>query len=237
MGADMSACGAAVCAPTNRGGDLSKTDGKMHAEDSADGHITSKVKHFVVKEKLFSWEGSFFNIKDERGEVAYRVTRKQLVREDQMIIYTKSGQKLCLLQKRIMTITPTFHIFTYMPNAPGQISTDSEGGTPVFRFALIQQEPCGYRPRCRFSLYLGKSIPTQIWTGEMQSGTDAEHMVIISADSGAVVGYTEQVPSALEFAERDTYAVSAARHMDALSLIVFAISADEMRSELTRRLL
>ena len=47
----------------------------------------------------------------------------------------------------------------------------------------------------------------------------------------------EQVPSALEFAERDTYAVSAARHMDALSLIVFAISADEMRSELTRRLL
>ena len=71
--------------------------------------------------QLFSWEGSFFNIKDERGEVAYRVTRKQLVREDQMIIYTKSGQKLCLLQKRIMTITPTFHIFTYMPNAPGQV--------------------------------------------------------------------------------------------------------------------
>ena len=53
-----------------------------------------------------------------------------------------------------MACRPTYQLFRFEPIAPGQKSTDSEDGKPLYRFAFITQRMCAC-PLAKFdySLY------------------------------------------------------------------------------------
>ena len=209
-----------------------------------------KPTTLILKEKFFSWGGDF-DIKDESGQVAYRVKGKVFSFRDKMVIASATDDtKLCMLQKKLLSWTPTYQIYTYSPNFAGQPSTETDGdirestrqpslATPlsdtprnnlaaaVYRFAIISSKFFSCPPQYTYSLYSASNDePVPLWSA-VEVCAWRFQMVIDNAEQVAVakVGQT----SLLQFDAANTYAVEVATGIDPLGAMCFAIAVEQIR--------
>ena len=138
--------------------DLSTVDGGMKG---GIGSITTKQTGFVLKQKMWSWSGDSFDIKDHEGNIVYKVKGKALsLREareaairkeraqreaerDTMHVSDANDTKVAVLQKKLAASRSsyggiTFQLYSYAPNFDGQPSTEKDkDGELLYRYAYI----------------------------------------------------------------------------------------------------
>ena len=150
--------------------DLSASNGAMTAAQCVgDGPGYGPVGErtaFLLREKFFSWGGDF-KIKDNKGSVAYAVKGQVMTLRDKMVIYNPAGRKVCMMQKKLLTFKPTYWVYTYEPNFPGQASTENDSGEPVYRAAIIEGIFFSFPPRYNYSVYsTSNDSPELLWNAQ-----------------------------------------------------------------------
>ena len=123
--------------------DLSTVDGGMKG---GIGSITTKQTGFVLKQKMWSWSGDSFDIKDHEGNIVYKVKGKALSLRDTMHVSDANDTKVAVLQKKLAASrTPyggiTFQLYSYAPNFDGQPSTEKDKDDELlYRYAYIEDQ-------------------------------------------------------------------------------------------------
>ena len=123
--------------------DLSTVDGGMKG---GIGSITTKQTGFVLKQKMWSWSGDSFDIKDHEGNIVYKVKGKALSLRDTMHVSDANDTKVAVLQKKLAASRSlyggiTFQLYSYAPNFDGQPSTEKDkDGELLYRYAYIKDD-------------------------------------------------------------------------------------------------
>ena len=118
--------------------DLSTVDGGMKG---GIGSITTKQTGFVLKQKMWSWSGDSFDIKDHEGNIVYKVKGKALSLRDTMHVSDANDTKVAVLQKKLAAFRSTFQLYSYAPNFDGQPSTEKDkDGELLYRYAYIEDQ-------------------------------------------------------------------------------------------------
>ena len=129
----MGCCGSKEPPP-----DLSTVDGGMKG---GIGSITTKQTGFVLKQKMWSWSGDSFDIKDHEGNIVYKVKGKALSLRDTMHVSDANDTKVAVLQKKLAAFRSTFQLYSYAPNFDGQPSTEKDkDGELLYRYAYIEDQ-------------------------------------------------------------------------------------------------
>jgi hypothetical protein len=134
----MGCCGSKEPPP-----DLSTVDGGMKG---GIGSITTKQTGFVLKQKMWSWSGDSFDIKDHEGNIVYKVKGKALSLRDTMHVSDANDTKVAVLQKKLAASRSpyggiTFQLYSYAPNFDGQPSTEKDkDGELLYRYAYIKDD-------------------------------------------------------------------------------------------------
>eukprot|EP00931_Biecheleriopsis_adriatica_P094412 TRINITY_DN68066_c0_g1_i1.p1 TRINITY_DN68066_c0_g1~~TRINITY_DN68066_c0_g1_i1.p1 ORF type:complete len:247 (+),score=49.60 TRINITY_DN68066_c0_g1_i1:89-742(+) len=202
--------------------------GDFSEAQSIDGKITTGNEAFLIKEKFFSWSGGDFDVKNNKDEVCYKVSGKVMTMRDKMVILDPQGNKLCVIQKKLLDIRETYQIFRYTPNKEGQESTEQDDGTPIYRFAVIEKDIVALTPSFTYYLYQGNDDKVQMLHGSSVL-MSLKFKMPIKKDEKLVanVGAT----SLFQFDVANTYAIEVGPGMDALGVICFAVACDEMRDK------
>ena len=96
---------------------------------------------FLLKQKLFSWSGSDFSIKDHTGQEHFRVKGNALSFRDKMHVTDAAGVKVAVLQKKLLALRSTFFIYSYKPNFDGQESTEKDkDDEALYRYAFLEDQ-------------------------------------------------------------------------------------------------
>ena len=138
--ADKPACPMGCCYAKEPPPDLSTVDGGMKG---GIGSITTKQTGFVLKQKMWSWSGDSFDIKDHEGNIVYKVKGKALSLRDTMHVSDANDTKVAVLQKKLAASRSpyggiTFQLYSYAPNFDGQPSTEKDkDGELLYRYAYI----------------------------------------------------------------------------------------------------
>lgn len=106
---------------------------------------TTATTKLELKQKFWSWSGGDYEVKDPTGKMYLKVQGKVLTIRDKMFLLdATTGAKICMLQEKFIGNSindkRTFQIFTYKPKDPGQTSTETDDGTPVYRYAVVHEK-------------------------------------------------------------------------------------------------
>jgi hypothetical protein len=125
-------CGASV--PV----DLSTINGGM---TSGIGPVSEGQVGFILKQKMFSFSGDDFAIKNNLEEEIFKVKGKALSVRDKMHVTDAAGKKVAVLQRKLLAMRATFYIYSYQPNFDGQESTEKDmDGELLYRHAFVQDQ-------------------------------------------------------------------------------------------------
>ena len=92
--------------------DLSATNAGM---TSGIGPINASQMGCLLKQKMFSFSGDDFDIKDHNKEVLFKVKGNALSIRDKMHITDESGNKVAVMQRKLLALRATFYIYSYNP--------------------------------------------------------------------------------------------------------------------------
>jgi len=214
--------------------DLSGSDGGFAAEQCVGGCATESSTALVVKQKFFSWSGDDFAVKDQTGATRFVVKGKVLTMRDKMVITNEAGEKVAMVQKKILSLRPTFQVYTYKPNTEGQESTEDDSGTPVYRFAMVEKQLLALTPEFCWKLYKGNEDPETKLLAKVQmslGGMARFTMDIkVPGEGGTVLGTCGQ-SSMIQLQGKNTYIIEVAKGMDLLGMLCLAVAVDDMREE------
>ena len=134
--------------------DLAEVNGGMNSSNI--GPVNGTQVGFVLKQKMFSWSGDDFVIKNHTEAEAFKIKGNALSLRDKMHITDPEGKKLAVLQRKLMALRPTFYVYSYTPNFEGQESTEEDRDKePVYRYAFVQDQ---------FASLLGRQIVKKFTT-------------------------------------------------------------------------
>lgn len=219
--------------------------GGMSAEQCIDGRLTDKNTCFIVKHKF---ENFNYSIQDESGNDWYKVGDKATTMRNKMVLQNMEGEKVCVVQKKLLNVRTNFQIFRYKPNQAGQESTETDDGVPIYRFAIVEQRSGGSKPSFSYYLYKGNEEKEELlhavaapWMspGFGKADVSAPYTMDVTAKQTLVgtVGQTAMVQvsdkntATKEANSHDIYAIEAGPQMDALGLICLSVAVDDQREK------
>ena len=109
---------------------------KFESNECLLGSPTTEPTTFILREKMFSWGGDF-DVKNDKGDVCYKIKGKVFTMRDLMTINDPEGNPLCIMKAKLLSCRPTYQLFKFTPSYEGQNSTDTEDGKELYRFAHI----------------------------------------------------------------------------------------------------
>lgn len=141
--------------------------------DTADGGqteglagVTERMSRWLLKQR-WSWSGDDYTIIDEQNNTAFNVSGKAWSARNSMLFIDPEGNKLALLVKKFIAFRPTYKLFTFKPNYPGQPTTDKEkiDGTEVqlYRYSFIQQQLGTLLGTWKYKLYITNEEKADVW--------------------------------------------------------------------------
>ena len=243
-----------------QGWELSNEVGKwpFKPHQSADRKITAEKTAIVIKQKFFSFSGNDFAVKNHRGEVLYKVKGSAFsingYFRDRMVIYDANDQKVCVLQKKLMSLHNTFQIYTYEPNSPNQPAAEKDDkGLPIYRFAVVEKQIMSITPEFAYKLYTDNETTSTVLLAKVEmslAGALQFKMNIKDTKSGRKVGHVGE-SSLMKMAlkkgfvgmtggggimgkmatgtKSSTYHLEVHEGMDILGMLCLACAVDEMR--------
>merc|ERR1711862_157042 len=112
----------------------------------------------------------------------------------------------------------------------GQESTETDDGTPIYRFAKIEKDLVSVLPCFTYYLYKGNEDGDQLFRAETKLAFKFTMMVKKPKGDDTVVGAVGQT-SMLQFEDKNTYAMELGDGMDVLGMICLSCAVDQMREK------
>jgi len=107
---------------------------------------------------------------------------------------------------------------------PEDWQVKDNNGTPLYRWAVIQQEMCGVTPKTKLSVYVSHDVLRPALIAELE-WTLALKLCMIEVETGQVVGCMD------DFGDSTVVSLTVAPGCDALGMICLAIAIDDLRDE------
>lgn len=118
--------------------DLSTVDAGMA---TGIGPMSKGQMGLIIKQKFWSLSSDTFSIKDHTGQAVIGVKGNWTSLRDKMHITDVEGNKIAVMQRKILALRSTFYIFSYTPNFDGQESTEKDmDNVPLYRHAYVQDQ-------------------------------------------------------------------------------------------------
>ncbi|ORX35443.1 tubby C-terminal-like domain-containing protein [Kockovaella imperatae] len=169
----------------------------------------------VLKEKIMSWTGDDFSVKDTDGNVVCRCSGQAFSLRERKIITDPNGNELFHLRKKQLAIHSTW------------IGEDA-GGSEIF--AITKHFSLGTKMRAKFTnVSTGARETISIRGGILSQSAD----ITIGEDgSGPAVARIERKLFSLgEWAGQQTYTVTVAQGVDLALIAAICICFDEAKHE------
>jgi uncharacterized protein YxjI len=203
-------------------------DGGMKAEDAIIGRVTTKETEFRIKEKFWSWTGRDFCVKDNSGDPWVKVVGAAWsIRDKMVLVDAKTDEPVLILQRKIFSFGNQFQIFTFKPNKPGQESTETHDGTPVYRFSKIQ---ANWGTSYTYTRYDGNDDGPPFWTAEIPFGWKFQMNLVPAKNDDVLVAEIDQ-EGYMQYESENTYTIVCAKGIDPLEVIAICVILDEIRDD------
>lgn len=214
---------------------LTGLDGRFTPEQAVGGTVTDAPTALIVKQKFFSWTGDDFKVVDQAGAVRFIVKGKVLSIRDKMVITDHEGNKVAMLQQKLLSLRKTFVVYTYKPNCEGQESTEDDAGTPVYRFAQVEKALLALTPEFYWKLYKGNEPEeSSKLLAKVQMSiaglTKFKMDIKVPGEGGTVLGTCGQ-SSMIQLEQMSTYVLEVAKGMDLLGMLCLAVAVDDMKDD------
>lgn len=183
---------------------------------------------YGLKERLFRLREDY-DIKDASGAVAAKILGAYLSLRDRQTFSDPNGNKLCMLQRKLLTFYPTFILYTYTPAFEGQPSVDKEGDALLYRFAEIKSVFFSLPPRWTYALYL-KDNEVAETVGEISSICSLYAMGVLQDLNGVpMFKFTQKALIAGSTGgAASTYELEVAVGMDPIQAIATAVACQQL---------
>lgn len=195
--------------------------------------VTKERSGYVLKQKMFSWSGDDFQVKDHTDAVAYVVKGKAMSLRDRMVISTPDGEKKALLQKKLAAIRSTFQLYTYSPNFEGQESTEKDADdAPVYRFAFIENQLSSIVGKQVFKLYATSNeddATVGLWENHVQFALRYKARIKKYGEDEVVA--TAGETTFWQWEGASTIGIEMAAGLDSLALLAFCIACEKIKEE------
>ncbi|WVN85487.1 uncharacterized protein L203_100633 [Cryptococcus depauperatus CBS 7841] len=167
----------------------------------------------VLKEKVFSWTGDSFGVKDTNGNVIVECSGKVMSMRDRKTITDPRGQFLFGLRNKLMSIHKTFI---------GEDQAENE----IFR--IRKKLSLGSHIVATFTNVSTNTETTLVLKGDFWGGS-----ADISVDGGPIVAQiTRKLFNARElFRDKQTYFVTVAPGVDLALIAAICICFDEVKND------
>merc|ERR1712146_96321 len=110
---------------------------------------------------------------DQTGAIRFIVKGKVMTMRDKMVICNEAGEKVAMVQRKLLALKSTFQVYTHKPNQEGQESTEDDSGTPVYRFAMVEKQLMSLTPEFCWKLYKGNENPETVLLAKVQMSVAA----------------------------------------------------------------
>ena len=193
--------------------------------------VTKEKSGWIIKQKAWSWSGGDYTIVDDQKIPAFNVTGKVSLRDGMLFLDPKGGKPLAYLQKKLLALRTTWKLFTFSPNFVGQAVTCktkiARAEVPIYQYALIEAKIAYLLGEMRFKRYVTDGETEDVWEAKVKFSWKFK-LDVRKAHTKEIVAQIGQT-SAFQWASE--YAVKAAKGLDRLSLIAFAISCEKIIKE------
>lgn len=111
------------------------------------GPSTVGPTRIIVKEKLFSWSGDDFGIKQYPSRAPFgnglKMKGKVFAMRDQMTLVDGNGEMVAVCLRKFELVGQTFKIYVPNPRFPGQkrSNQDYNGIAPLYTYCEVRREP------------------------------------------------------------------------------------------------
>lgn len=215
-----------------------KGTGKDSNLDMADGGqteglagVTKKKSNWILKQKLWSWSGGDYTIVDNQMISAFKVTGKLSFRKGMFFFIPGRNKPIAYMQEKLLALRTTWKLFTFSPNFVGQAVTCktkiARAEVPIYQYALIEAKIAYLLGEMRFKRYVTDGETEDVWEAKVKFSWKFK-LDVRKAHTKEIVAQIGQT-SAFQWASE--YAVKAAKGLDRLSLIAFAISCEKIIKE------
>ena len=194
--------------------------------------LLSAPNSYAMALRLFRLREDY-EIKDDKGVPAFRILGKLVSVRDRQYFADKSGKKLAMLQKKLLTFWPTYILYSYTPAYQGQPSVDTDGDAPVYRFGMVRTVLLSLPMRWEYLLYTNDNeTPEKV--GDVQSLCSCYAMGVMSDARGVPMfkfSQTAMVARDQGGNTSSTYTLEVALGMDPLQAIAVAIGCQQLADE------
>jgi uncharacterized protein YxjI len=185
-------------------------------------HPTSAT--LVERPKLFPWRGTDFDVKDDAGRILFSFVGKAYRLMNVIVVKDKDGNKIAVVQQKFKVLRSQYQIFRYTPNCDGQSSTETDEGTPLFRFAVITlQMSSPILLKLTYRLYNGNEAGDVVMAIKRKFGLTRHYTITNAAKE--TIGTVKQT-SVFQFNVANTYALNVVPKNDLLGCAILGIVAD-----------
>ena len=194
--------------------------------------VTKKKSGWTLKHKTWSWSGRDYTIVDDQNSPAFNVTGKVLsLRGGMLFLDPKGGKPVAYLQKKLLALRSTWKLFTFSPNFEGQAVTCktkvAQTEVPIYQYALIEAKIASFWGKMRFKRYVSNEETEDVWEAKVKCSLKFK-LDVRKAGTKEVVAQLGQT-AFFQFAPE--YSIQAAKGVDHLSLIAFAVACEKIISE------
>ena len=102
--------------------------------------LTSSTQNIdlVVQQKLFSWSGGDFKVKDTSGKDYCVVQGKVMSMRDRIVILDTSGNEIACCLEKVFSMSPAMFVYGFKPYFAGQNPTkETQNGKPLYAWAKV----------------------------------------------------------------------------------------------------
>ena len=190
--------------------------------------ILAKPNTYGLREQLFRLREDY-DIKDASGTVSFKILGKFISLRDRQTFSDPSGKKLCMLQRKLLTLFPTFILYSYTPAFAGQPSVDTDGDAPLYRFAEMKSVFFSLPARWTYSVYT-KDNETPEPVGEISSICSLYAMGVLQDLNGVpMFKFTQKALIAGSTGGvAGTYDLEVAAGMDPVQAIAAAVACQQL---------
>ena len=198
--------------------------------------MTKEKSGWTLKHKTWSWSGRDYTIVDDQSKPAFNVNGKVLsLRGGMLFLDPKGGKPVAYLQKcyekKLLTFMTIWKLFTFSPNFEGQGVTCktkvAQTEVPIYQYARIEAKIASLCVKMRFKRYVSNEETEDVWEAKVKCSLKFK-LDVRKADTKEVVAQLGQT-AFFQFAPK--YSIQAAKGVDRLSLIAFAIACENIIME------
>ena len=195
--------------------------------------LTSTTQNIdlVVQQKLFSWSGGDFKVKDTSGKDYCVVQGKVMSMRDRIVILDTSGNEIACCLEKVFSMSPAMFVYGFKPFFAGQNPTkETQNGKPLYAWAKVWNTVLAVRQKYNIQMAIGDDEYSDTNSPDYEAtapGLLAPRLQVAKGDAGCAL--IERPTIDWEFA--NSYRVTVAKGIDPILMLALTICKDKLEEK------